>query len=357
MAPSQSHSSSTFSFVVVAIAACSVFSAVPSSASETATASRRSAAGQCNLYDGSWVYDETYPLYDSKACPFIRKEFDCRKYGRSDKFYLSYRWQPTRCNLPRLRGKKIMFIGDSLSLNVFDSLACLLHAAVPNATITQKVRRDFTLYTFEDYKLVVTLHHSLFLVDVDVEPQGRVLKLNSLKNGEIWKKMDVLVFNTWQWWNRRGPKQPWDYIQDGDKVVKDMDRTEAFRTALKTWANWVNTQVDTGRTRVFFQGVSPSHYNGEEWHEPGVTNCAKETRPIDGTTYPGGLPLAVSVIKEVLNGITKPVTLLDITNLSQLRKDGHPASHNGFHGMDCTHWCLAGVPDIWNELLLAQLRS
>ncbi|CAM8952463.1 unnamed protein product [Rhodiola kirilowii] len=357
-----SSSSSTIFITIIILAACSVFQAIPNRA--TTTNKTTLDEEKCDLYNGSWVYDESYPLYDSTGCPFVRREFDCQKYGRSDQFYLSYRWQPTNCNLPRFdgkeflerfKGKKIMFVGDSLSLNIFDSLVCLLHAAVPNATIVQNTRSDFTIYTFQDYEVIVALHHSLFLVDVDNEPEGRVLKLNSIKSGEVWKKMDVLVFNTWQWWGRRGDKQPWDYVQDGLAVAKDMDRMDAFHTALMTWANWVNTQLDTEKTQVFFQGVSPSHYKGEEWHEEGVTNCSKEIRPINGTTYPGGLPTAAFVIEDVLSSIIKPVTLLDITNLSQLRKDGHPAMHNGLDHMDCTHWCIAGVPDTWNELLLAQL--
>jgi hypothetical protein len=53
----------------------------------------------------------------------------------------------------------------------------------------------------------------------------------------------------------------------------------------------------------------------------------------------------------------KPIHLLDIATLSQLRKDGHPSvyGHGGHRDMDCSHWCLAGVPDTWNQLLYASL--
>ncbi|KAM7476795.1 hypothetical protein LguiB_024038 [Lonicera macranthoides] len=95
--------------------------------------------------------------------------------------------------------------------------------------------------------------------------------------------------------------------------------------------------------------------NGKEWNEAGVTNCGKETEPIKGSTYPSGLPPASLVLKQVLGTIKKPIYLLDITTLSQLRKDAHPSSYNAFKGMDCTHWCVAGLPDTWNQLLYSAL--
>ncbi|XVE99854.1 hypothetical protein REPUB_Repub03eG0237400 [Reevesia pubescens] len=199
------------------------------------------------------------------------------------------------------------------------------------------------------------LFQSHYLVDIDEEEIGRVLKLNSISNGNVWKNIDILVFNTGLWWYRRGPKQQWDYVEVDGKIVMDIDRMVAFRTALTTWTNWVDSDVDTIRTKVIFQGISPSHYNGTDWNEPGVRNCLREMIPFSGSVYPTGLPQAAYVVKEVTSSIKKPVHLLDITGLSQLRKDAHPSSYNGFKGMDCTHWCVAGLPDTWNQLLYAAL--
>lgn len=51
--------------------------------------------------------------------------------------------------MERWRGKRIMFVGDSLSLNQFDSLLCLLHAAVPDGRTSSNRTEMLATVRFE----------------------------------------------------------------------------------------------------------------------------------------------------------------------------------------------------------------
>ncbi|XP_059663230.1 protein trichome birefringence-like 39 [Cornus florida] len=327
----------------------------------------RKLAGRCNIFRGRWVYDNSYPLYDSSRCPFIDPEFDCQRHGRPDQLYLKYRWQPFSCNLPRFnglyflekwRGKKIMFVGDSLSLNMWESLSCMIHSWVPNAKTTLVRRGIIATLTFQDYGVQLLLYRTPYLVDMVNGKAGTVLKLDSIQNGNAWRGMDMLIFNTWHWWTHTGSSQPWDYIQEGNKWYKDMNRMIAYYKGLTTWGRWVNLNVDPSKTKVFFQGISPTHYLGREWGQP-TKSCTGETQPFMVAKYPAGIPEAAVIVNKVLSRVKKPVYLLDVTTLSQYRKDAHPTWYGGGGRTttDCSHWCLPGLPDTWNQLLYAALFS
>ncbi|KAH0983003.1 hypothetical protein GBA52_010180 [Prunus armeniaca] len=248
----------------------------------------------CDVSHGNWVFDDSYPLYAVPSCPFIENEFDC----------------------------------------------------------IRTAARTKTISNIDGSPLPATYQTS---------PAGRVLKLDSIstQDEELWLGIDVLIFNTWHWWLHTGRKQPWDLIQVGKQTYTDMDRLVAYEKALNTWASWVNSNVDPNKTKVFFQGVSPDHSNATEWRDPKAINCNAQSKPLPGPDYPGKAHPAEEVVEKVLRSMSKPVNLLDVTTLSQLRKDGHPSVYGlgGHRGMDCSHWCLAGVPDTWNVLLYAALTQ
>ncbi|KAG2326676.1 hypothetical protein Bca4012_035614 [Brassica carinata] len=322
----------------------------------------------CNIYRGSWVYDNAYPLYDSNSCPFIERQFNCKSNGRPDRDYLKYRWQPSGCNIPRfngldflerLKGKKLMFVGDSLSLNQWQSLTCLLHNAAPKAKFTiSRSPSGLSVFSFPAYNATIMFSRNAFLVDIVGAPPKRVMKLDSISTGSLWKTADVLVFNSWHWWLHTGRKQPWDAIEYGNVTVRDMDRLVAYEKAIRTWAMWIDRNIDHSKTEVFFQGVSPDHAQSKDWSKQGGNgSCIGETKPVMGSNYPAGPHPAELVVEKVIKTMKNPARLMDVTLMSQLRKDGHPSVY-GFGGHttpDCSHWCLAGVPDSWNQLLYSDL--
>ncbi|EPS71829.1 hypothetical protein M569_02929 [Genlisea aurea] len=225
----------------------------------------------CDVFEGKWVYDSSYPLYDPSGCPYIDEGFNCLKYNRPDRDYLRYRWQPSSCDLPRFdgldflersRGKRIMFVGDSLSLNMWQSLICLIHSTAPAPVRTSLIGRQQALsqITFLDYGVELLLYRTPYLVDMENQQPGRILKLDSIRNGDAWMGMDVLIFNSWHWWTHTGNSQPWDYIEEGGKLYKDMNRLIAYYIGLTTWGRWIDRNIDPSKTRVFFQGISPTHY-------------------------------------------------------------------------------------------------
>ncbi|KAK3409805.1 hypothetical protein EUGRSUZ_J01893 [Eucalyptus grandis] len=324
----------------------------------------------CSLYVGTWVLDDTYPMYQSSQCPIIDPQFNCQAFGRPDSDYLKYRWKPLSCELPRfngldflvrMRGKTVMFVGDSLGRNQWQSLVCMISAAAPKTPVQRISSDPLSTFKFLDYGVSVSFYRAPYLVDIDSVQGKRVLKLEDIsRNADAWRAADVLSFNTGHWW---------DVMEAGGRYYEDMDRLVALGTGLRTWANWVDANVDRARTRVFFQGVSPTHYNPSEWSTGSMAtvskNCYGETVPTSSTTYPGTFPEQMKVISTAIKGMQTPVNLLDITMLSALRKDGHPSIYSGDlspeqkanpdHSADCSHWCLPGLPDTWNQLFYTSL--
>lgn len=51
-----------------------------------------------------------------------------------------------------------------------------------------------------------------------------------------------------------------NFFQEGETVLSKLKVTEAYTKALKTWAEWVDKNVNKNKTQVFFAGYSTSHF-------------------------------------------------------------------------------------------------
>ncbi|KAH7415057.1 hypothetical protein KP509_14G025400 [Ceratopteris richardii] len=116
--------------------------------------------------------------------------------------------------------------------------------------------------------------------------------------------------------------------------------------------------------------ITVPHFESSSWYNGG--NCNK-TQPFFDPLMKEPLPWAnermtrvqTQAFKKAMDYINensmdpKKLLLLNITYSSFLRPDGHPGAYRiqkpDEPRNDCLHWCLPGVIDMWNEILLELL--
>ncbi|KAL5975007.1 hypothetical protein ACLOJK_031683 [Asimina triloba] len=265
----------------------------------------------CDLFTGDWVFDNvSHPIYKEDECEFLTAQVTCLRNGRKDSLYQNWKWQPRQCSLPKfnaklllkkLRGKRLMFVGDSLNRNQWESMVCLVQSVIPpgkkslnkNGSLSvfrahvrmipaasiphdQRYMKIQQLILFlsrlfpvlKEYDATVEFYWAPFLVESNSDDPtmhsilDRIIMPKSIKkHGENWKKVDFLIFNTYIWWMntakmkvlRRGS------FHKGDTEYDDIERPIAYERVLRTWAKWVDKNINPNRTMVFFSSMSPLH--------------------------------------------------------------------------------------------------
>ncbi|KAL4189733.1 hypothetical protein AMTRI_Chr08g208590 [Amborella trichopoda] len=344
---------------------------------------------ECDMVKGRWVFNRSRkPLYTEESCPYIDRQVSCHTNGRPDDDYRYWEWQPDNCVLPRfdaavalerLKGKRLMFVGDSLQRGQWMSMVCSLYSHIPPDQKSMKRGHSLCIFQAKEYNATIEFYWAPFLVesnsDIKVigDPKKRILRLDSIsKHAQHWIGVDILVFNTYVWWmSGLKIKSLWGSFANAEEGYEELDAPIAYRIGLRTWANWVDSTVNPNKTRVFFTTMSPTHMRSSDWGNDKGIRCYNETRPVLKRGYwgSGSDGRLMSVVGSIVKRMKVPVSVINITQLSEHRIDGHTSVYTETHGKvlndeqkadplhnaDCIHWCLPGVPDTWNQILYSYL--
>ncbi|CAI5475123.1 unnamed protein product [Closterium sp. Yama58-4] len=356
----------------------------------------------CDLYRGSWVPDTSPPLYTNATCPNITRHQNCQGNGRPDSQYERWQWRPegAGCALPRfdaeefmtvMRGRGVLFVGDSVARNHFESLVCLLsQVEKPEFHGGKSMLR----LVFRSSKVTLARANSAWLVEEgndtvpdcpDSIPRLHLDRTSPKWFGEIGR-FDVVMLSTAHWFVK-----PSIYMEKGEVIGSQggwwkrkeparVDNKGAFALAIRTVFQDVVKELRKNPNRVFvYRTFSPDHYEKGEWNTGG--SCAGLTEPRSGNyTYNNtfGLNLytkqlqayneVMEAAKEAGAGVDPlRFTLMDVMPSAGMRVDGHPGPYRGLNAaeelakykdskfpppQDCLHWCLPGPIDSWNVFLL-----
>ncbi|KAE9594506.1 hypothetical protein Lal_00001220 [Lupinus albus] len=364
-----------------------------SSRSETTPTTTSTTTRTCNISIGNWKPYLGGPYYNNETCHFMNDRQNCLKQGRPDRDFMKLRWKPNECELPLfdatlflklVKGKSMVFVGDSIGRNQMDSLLCLLNTvAHPEDVTTKYALKDenyFKWWFYADYNFTLAILWSPFLVKSDYNylNDTAFYKAQNLYLDEADKawvsqieNSDYVIISTGQWFFR-----PLTFYENGQIVgcqrcQENMTEPNlygyrfAFRTALRTIGN-----LKGFKGMTFLVTHSPNHFENGDWYNGGACNRKKPFTKEERHEYERGyfLKELYQIQVEEFRAAEKEgrkkglnFGLIDISEVMSMRPDGHPNRYGNVNGTnkkinDCVHWCLPGPVDTWNEFLLYMMR-
>ncbi|KAL7002932.1 Protein trichome birefringence-like 13 [Sarracenia purpurea var. burkii] len=152
------------------------------------------------------------------------------------------------------------------------------------------------------------------------------------------------------------------FFEKGLPVMPPVPPAVGLEMVLKYMTSFVEGRLRPTAT-IFFRTQSPRHFEGGEWNQGGSCQrlhplLPQEVEKLFSVKNNGTNVEARLVNQHLYKAIDHSVfNVLDITRMSEFRADAHPSTAGGKKHDDCMHWCLPGITDTWNDLLIARLND
>ncbi|KAK4834081.1 hypothetical protein QYF36_016515 [Acer negundo] len=336
-------------------------------------------------------------LQSEKRCDIFRPDTD----------FMKWRWKPDGCDLPIfnpaqflkiVRGKSLAFIGDSVARNQMQSLICLLSRTFMEEDPSRRSVVDlsekeveypvdvlympderFKRWKYTTYNFTLANYWSPHLVkakEADSNGPTETGLFNDLYLDEFDETTQVedfgyIVISAGHWFFRQM------ILYENNQVVgcryclkdnvTDFPISYGYRKAFRTAFKAINS-LENFKGITFLRTFAPSHFENGLWNQGG--DCVR-TKPfrsnetsLEGTDFEFYMTQLEEfrIAEKQGNKRGLKFRLLDTTQATLLRPDGHPSRYGHLKNEnvtmhnDCVHWCLPGPIDTWSDFLLEMLK-
>lgn len=329
--------------------------------------------------------------FEHDACPLQEHFTSCFYHGHANAMDLKLRrFEPSQCLLKQfdaevflqaMAGKRILFIGDSMTGQHFSSFGCQMSKYIEHQdlmwtktgesckpwrqgkfchlqgacvdfrhNVSVCYNKDYFAENFpEKHTFLETQGENLtkprLMAEVEEDDSyahssssamtTQAVRLSSFFRGNASRGYDVVVVNYGAHYKHSSREKYYELVE----VVADSVLAWQKRTGGRAiWRESSPEHFDTGS----------GDYAGQDGqaHEDGSYPCAPRK------TTPGGWREAL--INPIFQ--KRGIDILHVYDLSLSQWDAHLGSPDN-KTADCLHWCLPSVPDTWSELLYNMLLA
>ncbi|KAH7302477.1 hypothetical protein KP509_23G075000 [Ceratopteris richardii] len=273
-----------------------------------------------------------------------------------------------------MKNKVIAFVGDSIGRQQYQSLMCMLTGGKDDIDVQDvgeayglvkqlgSVRPEGVAHRFVEANTTIIYYWSASLCDIqplnETDPNTEYamhIDRPVMFVQEFLRVMDVLVLNTGHHWNRgKINANKWVMHVNGQRAGSEFRTLAVARNySMTKIVSWLDNEIMQNKTeaRIYVRSLSPRHFFEGEWDSGG--RCDNNMVPVEEKNVAGQIGTD-AVAEDALKGTN--LHLLNITYISLFRDEAHISRYRANQkGQDCLHWCLPGVPDVWNEVLYAKL--
>ena len=185
------------------------------------------------------------------------------------------------------------------------------------------------------YKIEYTSRYDDYNLEVIPELSGWKDYITPLNVYEL-SKYDLVVISTGSHWRR------------SSSGIDVSSKKSVFNAVQERILALSKLNV---KTRIIWKGPDVNHWSQDVRYNPWNKPCANRTNAVLNDNLQLWIREALTTLST-----NSRVEFFDVYNLTSSRPDAHPQDLIHMNEKyDCLHWCLPGVPDVWNSILFSFL--